>query len=156
MLSGSNPLLLYDGVCGLCNRFVQFTLRWDRNAAFRFAALQGPLASEILRRHPFDPVQNDTVVVVLDGNTPNERLLFRSDAALYVLRQCAAPWSALARLGGVVPRPVRNVVYRCIARHRYGIFGRYDSCPLPDPEVRQRFIDLKSGTPPQSTSAERD
>lgn len=153
MAPDANPILLYDGVCGLCNRFVQFTLRRDRNAVFRFAALQSLPAIEILRRHQVDRVQNDTVILVLDCNTPAERLLFRSDAALFVLARCVAPWPTLARLGALVPRSVRDVFYRCLARHRYRLFGRYDSCPLPGPEVRLRFLDVQSSTLPKNPSA---
>ena len=147
MALGANPILLYDGICGLCNRFVRFTLRRDREAVFRFAPLQSPRALEVLRRHGFDPAENTTVVVVLDYNTPNEQLLFRSEAALFVVSHCAVPWPLLARFGARIPHPVRDALYRCIARFRYRLFGRYDSCPLPDPSVRQRFLDLESGTP---------
>ena len=154
MALGATPILLYDGVCGLCNRFVQFTLSRDRDAVFRFAPLQSPRALDILRRYGIDRVQNDTVVVVLDYETPNEQLLFRSDAALFVLNHCAAPWPLLARLGARIPRPVRDALYRCIARHRYRLFGRYHACPLPDPEARSRFLDLESGTRPEDQIVE--
>ena len=81
----SHPILLYDGGCGLCNRFVQFILRRDRNAVFRFASLQSALAAPILTRHGANPGVLDTVYVALNHELPNEYLLTRSDAVLFVL-----------------------------------------------------------------------
>jgi predicted DCC family thiol-disulfide oxidoreductase YuxK len=136
------PILLYDGVCGLCNGFVQFVLPRDRAAIFCFAALQSPLAASILARHGADPTDLDTVYVVINLNEPNESLLARSDAVLYVLKQLGGFWRFAALVLGVVPRFLRNWAYRLVARTRYRIFGRYDACPLPTPETRARFLDL--------------
>ena len=136
------PILLYDGVCGLCNRFVQFTLRHDRRAVFRFAALQSRLAASILARHGVNPSDLDTVYVVLNRNQPEESLLARSDAVLFVLQQAGGIWSAVAFVLRIVPRQPRNWVYGRVARNRYQVFGRHDSCPLPSEETRSRFLDL--------------
>jgi len=136
------PILLYDGVCGLCNRFVQFTLRHDRSAAFRFAALQGPLAAGILARHGVNSSDLDTVYVVLNRDQPDESLLARSDAVLFVLQQLGGIWRPAARVFRLIPRMLRNWVYQLVARNRYRLFGRYDSCPLPTEETRGRFLDV--------------
>ena len=136
------PILLYDGVCGLCNRFVQFTLRHDRPASFRFAALQSQLAAGILARHGANPSDLDTVYVVINHDQPDECLLARSDAVLFGLQQFSGIWRAAGLLLRLIPRVLRDWAYRLVARHRYRIFGRYDSCPLPNQDTRDRFVDL--------------
>jgi predicted DCC family thiol-disulfide oxidoreductase YuxK len=136
------PLLLYDGVCGLCNRFVQFILRHDRDARFKFASLQSPLATRILSRHAANPSDLDTVYVVLNHELPDERLLSRSDAVIFVLKQLGTPWAAAASLMELLPRFLRDFYYNLIARHRYRIFGRSGVCTLPRDADHSRFLDL--------------
>jgi predicted DCC family thiol-disulfide oxidoreductase YuxK len=141
MAPAANPVLLYDGVCGLCNRLVQFTLRHDRNDSFRFASLQGPTAARILERHGQSPSDLDTFYVVTNFDQPEEHLLSRSDAALFVIRELGGGWHALASLGRVLPRFMRDVAYNLIARNRYRVFGKFDACPLPDPKDRHKFLE---------------
>jgi predicted DCC family thiol-disulfide oxidoreductase YuxK len=136
-----HPILLYDGVCGLCNRLTQFILRRDRNATFQFAPLQRPLAARILARHGANPADLDSVYVVLSYNQPDESLLARSDAILFVLKQLRVCHLA-GRLVALLPRSLRDRAYGVVARNRYRVFGRYDSCPIPSPAVRGRFLDL--------------
>ena len=143
-----NPILLYDGVCGLCNRFVQFILRRDRNAIFRFASLQSDFASAILARHNLNPGALDTVYVVVnpDSQNPNEEkehLLSRSDAAaLFVLKQLGGPWRSAAFFLRLLPKFLCDSTYNAIARRRYRIFGRHETCPIPNAQDRSRFLDL--------------
>jgi predicted DCC family thiol-disulfide oxidoreductase YuxK len=141
-----HPILLYDGVCGLCNRFVQFILRRDRTAIFRFASLQSPFAAPILARHSANPdfrtIDFDTIYVVVNHDEANESLFSRSDAVVFSLSQLGGFWSLAALALRVVPRPIRDFAYRLVARTRYRIFGRYDSCPLPSAETRSRFLDV--------------
>jgi predicted DCC family thiol-disulfide oxidoreductase YuxK len=136
-----HPILLYDGVCGLCNRFVQFILRRDRKAMFRFAWLQSALAARILARHGVNPTDLDTVYVVIDYELPGERLLSRSDAGLFVLRQLGGLWRPTAVLLQPLPRVLRDPAYNAMARRRYRIFGRSDTCTLPCDLDRSRFLD---------------
>jgi len=138
-----SPILLYDGVCGLCNHFVQFILRRDQAAIFRFASLQSPLAERILARHNLSPDNLDTVYLVTnhDSNSP-ELLLARSDAALFVLKHLSTPWPAIAAILHLVPKFLRDFTYNSIARHRYRIFGRHETCPVPSPETSSRFLDF--------------
>jgi predicted DCC family thiol-disulfide oxidoreductase YuxK len=136
-----HPILLYDGVCGLCNRFVQFTLRHDRNAIFRFASLQSPIAARILARHGVNPTALDTVYVVLNHDLPNESLFSRSDASAFVLKQLGGPWRPSASLLQLLPKFLRDPAYNTLARHRYRIFGRSEVCPLPRDQDRSRFLD---------------
>jgi predicted DCC family thiol-disulfide oxidoreductase YuxK len=138
----AHPILLYDGVCGLCHRLVQFVLRHDRDATFRFASLQSRLAAVVLSRHGISPQQLDTVYVVLNHNATEEVLLARSDAVLFVLSQIGGIGSIAARALRLFPRPLRDFAYNRIARNRYRVFGRYDSCPVPTTESRSRFLDI--------------
>ena len=137
----SHPILLYDGVCGLCNRFVQFILRRDRTAIFRFASLQSAPAARILARHAANPADLDTVYVVLDHELPNERLLSRSDAVIFILKQLGGRWRFVTLPFQVLPRFLRDAYYNVVARHRYRIFGRSDVCTLLRDQDHSRFLD---------------
>lgn len=135
------PILLYDGVCGLCNRFVQFILRRDRNAVFRFASLQSAVAAPILTRHGANPSDLDTVYVVVNYELPNEHLLFRSDAVIFVLKQLPGLCRFAAFFMQLLPKFLRDPAYNVVARSRYRIFGRSEVCPLPRDQDRSRFLD---------------
>ena len=139
---GSNPIVLYDGVCGLCNRLVQFVLKNDRNDVFRFASLQSKLAEQILVRHRLRSESLETVYVVLDYGLAEERVLSRLQAVVYVLQQLGGPLTYVSALLRVLPAPVQNFLYGLVARNRYRVFGRYETCPLPDSDTRSKFLDL--------------
>ncbi len=143
--SAVNPIVLYDGICGLCNRLVQFLLKRDVRDRFRFASLQSDFAESLLRRHGIDGIDLDTVYVVVDHGLGNERLLARSDAVLHVLGELGGVWS-VSRLGRMVPRLVRNGIYDLVARNRYRIFGKYDSCLLPEKRHQRKFLDLTASS----------
>jgi predicted DCC family thiol-disulfide oxidoreductase YuxK len=136
----SNPIVLYDGVCGLCNRLVQFLLKRDTHDRFRFASLQSEFARNLLTRHGADPHDLDTVYVVNDYGQSDESLLARSDAVLYMLDQLSGVWK-LAGVGRVLPRALRDAVYKIVARNRYRVFGKHESCMLPEPKHRAKFLD---------------
>lgn len=140
--SAGRTILLYDGICGLCNRFVRFVLRHDRNGSIYFAPLQSRFAQMILARHGIEIAAIDTVVLVLNADTPAESLLFRSDAATEVLIRLGGGWALWARWFRRLPRGFRDAGYRVVARTRYRIFGKYDTCPLPATEDRARFLPL--------------
>jgi predicted DCC family thiol-disulfide oxidoreductase YuxK len=136
MPSPTNPVLLYDGVCGLCNRVVQFVLKHDTAARFRFASLQSDYAAGILQRHDVDPDELDTVYVVSESG----RLAARSDAVILVLHELGGFWTGVATVLRVLPRPFRDWGYGAVARHRYRIFGKYESCLLPEKKYEDRFL----------------
>jgi predicted DCC family thiol-disulfide oxidoreductase YuxK len=137
-----HPILLYDGVCGLCNRLVQFVLRRDPAGVFRFAALQSPLAERILARHGLDAGDLDTVYVVVNADQVDEILLPRSEAVIFVLKRLRFPfWRLTGFLLQLVPQALRSWGYGLVARRRYRMFGRYDACPLPTEDTRSRFLD---------------
>ena len=135
-----HPVLLYDGVCGLCNRLVQFIVPRDRGDAFLFAALQSDLAGTVLARHGRDAGSLDTFFVIRDFNAAGERLLERSDAALFVGKTLGRGWGFFWPMR-FVPRALRDGAYRLLAWNRYRIFGRLDQCLLPSPAARHKFLD---------------
>lgn len=138
MSEPANPILLYDGVCGLCNRLVQFVLKHDATARFRFASLQSDYAVRILQP-ALDPQGLNTVYVVEAPGAPPKS---RSDAVISILRTLGGFWSAVAVALRVCPRPLRDWGYNIVARHRYRIFGKYESCPLPEKKHRDRFLHM--------------
>jgi predicted DCC family thiol-disulfide oxidoreductase YuxK len=140
--SGPSPIILYDGVCGLCNRFVQFVLKHDFKQRFQFASLQSDFAAPVLRRYGATPDDLDTMYVVLDYAQTTERLASRSEAAIVILQELGSGWSVLSTMLEWLPSGLQNWGYNVVARNRYRIFGKYDSCPLPDQKVRGRFLDL--------------
>jgi len=141
-MDSGHPIILYDGVCGLCNQMVQFLLKHDRDGRLRFASLQSDFAAKVLQRHGFDPKDLDTLHVVENFEQPDERVLQRSDAILRAGRELGGFWSGLSSVAKVIPRNLRDVVYRFVAQNRYRVFGKYDTCMLPDPKQRSRFLDV--------------
>ncbi|PYX56478.1 MAG: thiol-disulfide oxidoreductase [Acidobacteria bacterium] len=140
------PIILYDGVCGLCNRLNQFVLRRDREGIVRFASLQSPLAARILARHGVNPQDLDSVYVVLNHDLtkeaqPDERLLPRSDAVIFALKRLGGIWKVLGLFVQLLPRFLRDWGYRVVARNRYRVFGRFETCMLPSARDRSKFID---------------
>ena len=139
-LSSSSPtLVLYDGVCGLCNRLVSFLLRHDRHDQFRFAPLQSEVAQALLRHYNLDPTDFDTVVVLTNFQRSAERAFTRSEAALWAIARLGGIWKLFA-VAKFIPLALRESLYRFIAHRRYRIFGKYDECPLPRPEDRHKFL----------------
>ncbi len=134
-------LVLYDGVCGLCDHFVQFLLRIDRHDRLRFAALQGPIGTKILNDAGRTATSLSTVIVVADHESPSARLLDRSDAALFAIASAGGVYRAASAFR-IVPRFIRDAVYDLVARWRYRIFGRFDACPIPKPSTRAKFLDF--------------
>ncbi|MGH3725127.1 MAG: thiol-disulfide oxidoreductase DCC family protein [Phycisphaerales bacterium] len=132
------PVLLYDGVCALCNGAVKKILRADKVGTMRFAALDSEYGRQVIERHP-ELVGVDSFVIVDNPGEPVEQIHIRSDAVLCVIDYLGGTRRAslIARL---VPRPVRDTLYRLVARTRYRVFGQYDTCPVPPPEVRARFL----------------
>lgn len=126
-------IVLFDGVCNLCNKSVRLIFAADPAGHFRFAPLQSALGRELLTRHSIAPTVDS--IVLVDG----ERAFVRSTAALRIARGMRAPWPLLSVLL-VVPAPLRDWVYDRIARSRYRIWGKSDACPLPPPGLRERFL----------------
>jgi predicted DCC family thiol-disulfide oxidoreductase YuxK len=138
----ARAVILYDGVCGLCDHTVRFVLAHDPDGArFRFAALQSEFAAAALARHGRDARDLDTVCL-LDG----DRLSVKADAILDILARLGGIWR-LAGVARLLPQPLRNAAYDWMASRRYRWFGRFEQCVIPPPEVRQRFIGLAVDEP---------
>lgn len=136
----SKTLVLYDGVCGLCNGLNQFLLNRDPNDHFRFASLQSEFSASLLKRYDINAVDLDTVYVVAGFGQPGQRLLARSDAILHVLSRLGGVWRLL-RIGRVLPKSLRDALYNVVARNRYRVFGKYDVCLMPEERYRRKFLD---------------
>jgi len=132
--AAARVIVLFDGVCNFCDGLVRFLIRHDPAARLRFCAMQTDAGRALLVSHGVDPDALDTFVV-LDG----PRILTRSDAALAIARALPAPWSRLVA-ARILPRPLRDALYRIVANNRYAWFGRRDSCLVPTPEIRSRFL----------------
>lgn len=130
-----NPVILFDGTCRLCNGVVQFVVRRDPGGRFRFLPIQSARGSAAYRAAGLDPERPDTLAVWLDGSAYT-----RSDAVLVIAGGLGWPWS-MAKAGSVLPRRLRDWLYDVVARNRYRIFGRYEACLLPTPEIRSRFLE---------------
>ena len=130
------PIVLYEGNCGLCDRWVSFIMAHDRRQSFRFATLESDVGRSLLRAHDLPIDTLDSFALVSDGQA-----LQRSTAALQVLRQLGLPWSLLW-VGVILPRFIRDPLYDYVASHRYRWFGQIDACRLPAPEERHRFLHL--------------
>jgi predicted DCC family thiol-disulfide oxidoreductase YuxK len=133
------PVLLYDGVCGFCNGVVRTILRFDRPGTLRFAALDSDFAKAVIDRHP-TLADVDTMVFVDNPGQPGENVSVRSAAALRVARYLGGPWKVLL-VAGLIPTRLSDWLYDRFAGIRYRVFGQYDSCPVPAPDVRARFLD---------------
>lgn len=134
------PVLLYDGVCGICNRSVQTILRHDRHGTLRFAALDSDFARAVMQRHP-ELQDLDSMVFVENPDRPDERISIRSAAALQVLSYLGGPFRVLLA-ARVIPAGLRDRLYDRFAAIRYRLGRRHDTCPVPAPEVRARFLDV--------------
>ena len=130
--------ILFDGVCNLCNGFVQFVIRHDPAGRFRFAALQSEAGRALLAAHGLPPAavaaEPESVLLLSAG-----RLHSHSTAVLRIAQGLGGVWR-LAGAGWLLPRAWRDAAYRLVARHRYRWFGRRESCMLPTPELKARFL----------------
>lgn len=137
-LTPDDIVLVYDGVCGLCNATVQFVLRHDARKKIRFTTLQSPLGESIRSWSGLPPTAEGadpgTMIVVDHGS-----VYTRSSAALHLARHLNWPFP-IAYSAIIIPRVLRDAVYNFIARNRYRWFGKHDSCSLPSADVRERFL----------------
>lgn len=131
---GARPLVLFDGMCHVCDGTVNFILKRDRNKKFVFAPLQSELAQKLLPSFGLDPEELSTIVLVENG-----RATTRSTAILRMARELGFPWSLL-RIFGVLPRSWRDLAYASFAKRRYRWFGKRATCALPSPEFKERFL----------------
>lgn len=134
-MSIDGPIIVFDGVCVLCNGWVRFLLRHDREARFRFAAMQTDAGRALLARHGLDPDDPSSFLLIDDGTAWTD-----TDAIARVLATLGSPWTIAAALLRVTPRGLRDRAYRFVARHRYRLFGRHTACALPPEDAAARFM----------------
>ncbi len=137
-MSRQRPVILFDGVCNLCNSAVRWVIEHDKEGRFDFASLQSDVARRELVK-VMDPREVDALpdsIVLLDSDGVH----VRSAAALRILRGLGS-WFLLLRLGVVLPGPIRDAIYDMVARNRYRWFGRRDTCMIPTPDIAARFLD---------------
>jgi predicted DCC family thiol-disulfide oxidoreductase YuxK len=133
-------VVLYDGICGFCNGVVQFLLPRDRRRRMWFAPLQSDLAAEVLARHGRTPSSEDTMYLVTGLGRPEERLAWKTEAALTLFAALGLPWRLAVALK-ILPRRLRDAGYDALARVRYRWFGKHERCVVPPAQWRQRFLD---------------
>ena len=129
------PILLFDGVCNLCNGFVQWVIRRDEKALFRFAALQSDVGQHLLNRAGLSTEELSTVVLYHENT-----FYTHSDVPLIVLKKLGPP-SSILYIFRMVPKSLRDAVYNWVALNRYRWFGKKESCMIPTPELKSRFLD---------------
>jgi predicted DCC family thiol-disulfide oxidoreductase YuxK len=127
-------LIVYDGVCVLCSRWIKFVATRDHAARFRFVPLQSPYGRDLAVRHGISADDPQSVIAIVDG-----KALYRSDAALAVLARLPGyGWTKALR---IIPRALRNAIYDAVARRRYRWFGRFDACPRPPADLAARVLE---------------
>ena len=129
-----DDVILFDGVCIFCSRWVRFVAKRDTAKRFRFTPIQSDYGARLAHAFGIDPDDPDTNAVVHGGEA-----FFKSDAALTVLSQL--PGWRWVRVLFAVPKPLRDAVYSLVARNRYRIFGKYDACFVPDADLRARVME---------------
>jgi predicted DCC family thiol-disulfide oxidoreductase YuxK len=129
-----SAIVLFDGVCNFCNGSVNFIIKRDKENYFKFAPLQSKIGEELLQKYEIDKAETDSVILIED-----EKAYTHSTAALRIARKLNGVWSWLYAFI-IVPRGLRDFLYRLFAKNRYRLFGKQDACMMPTPEIRQRFL----------------
>lgn len=135
VLALEDKVILFDGVCKLCNHWCRFILRVDKHQQFKLCAVQSPAGQALLAHYGFPLEKFETLVLIHKGVC-----LTHSDAIIAILRDLPLPWSVLGVLRWL-PKVWRDAGYSAIARNRYKIFGRYDHCVVPSVADQNRFLD---------------
>ncbi len=128
-------IILFDGVCTVCNGFVQFIIKRDKEDLFRFASLQSEIAQKLLSERTIDTQKIDSVVLI----EPGVAYYLKSDAALEIGKELKG-YRTLSKILGLIPSSLRNIVYDIIARNRYSWYGKKDECMIPTPEIKSKFL----------------
>ena len=135
-LPKNKHIVLFDGVCNLCDASVQFIIRHDKNDVFRYATLQRVTGTEIQRIHNIDTSKLDSIILY----TPEMEVFYKSTAALKIAKKLKFPISILS-VGLLLPRFIRDKIYNYIAKNRYQWYGKKEECMIPTPELKSKFLD---------------
>lgn len=131
---GNQHIIIFDGVCNFCNGAVNFIIERDHKNAFVFAPLQSPKAQELISKHKASKVGFDTFLLI-----KNNKCFYRTDAAFEITKDLSSYWYMFRGLK-ILPKPIRDYFYRLFARNRYFFFGRTNSCAVPAPELKKKFL----------------
>lgn len=137
-LEQGKKLILFDGVCNLCNGAVNFVIKRDTDDIFRYASLQSELGKKMLSERNINPAEIDSIILI----DPHVAYYVKSDAALEIAGHLGWPWKSLRLFHYILPSPLRDQVYDFIAKYRYRWFGRKDQCMIPTPALKAKFLDL--------------
>lgn len=129
-----SAVVLFDGVCNFCNGAVNFIIARDGDGYFKFAPLQSEIGIETQKEYGFDSTKIDSIILVEEG-----KVFLHSTAALKIAKHLNGLWPAFY-IFIIVPRPIRDWVYKLFAKYRYKLFGRQDACVIPTPDVKARFL----------------
>ncbi|MBT3189012.1 MAG: thiol-disulfide oxidoreductase DCC family protein [Anaerolineae bacterium] len=128
-------IVIFDGICNFCNGSVNFIIKRDPKGVFSFAPMQSEIAQELMQKHKIEKEELDTFLLFKNGSVYD-----RSDAALEITRNLTGFWH-LFQIFKILPKAIRDGLYNLFARNRYALFGKRDSCMIPTPEIRKRFIE---------------
>lgn len=134
-------LVVYDGVCGLCNGFIKFIIQYDKNRDFYFTPLQSEVGQKVLAGHGLDARELNTVYLVCNVGGNNESVLSKSQAAFFIMQKLGGIFQIVA-LGRLLGVGIGNFFYDLVAANRYKVFGKSDACMIPTPDIRERFLDM--------------
>jgi len=135
LVNTTKKIILFDGVCNLCNRWIQFVIQKDKNDAFRFATLQSEIGQQLITERGIDSVKTDSVILI----HPGVAFYTKSNAALQIGRQLKG-YRTISKLLNLIPSILRNIVYDFVARNRYRWYGKKAECMVPTPEIMQKFL----------------
>jgi len=135
VLNTPKDIILFDGVCNFCNRYINYVIAYDHRNKFHYAPLQGDTSAMLSKMHKTDFEKFNSIIVVRENG-----ILTQSKAVLYILKNLNTWWSPLINLAYLIPNIARNWLYEAFAKKRYTFFGRTQSCMLPTEEVRSRFL----------------
>jgi len=130
-----HPIIIFDGVCNLCNASVNFVIKKDRKNIFRFTTLQSSAGQKLLEQFQFSPLKTDSFVLIDRGKAYE-----KSSAALRVLHHLPWHWKILS-IFRIIPKFLRNFIYDFIAKNRYAWFGRKEECMIPSPSLKAKFLE---------------
>ena len=131
----SESIVLFDGVCNLCNASVQFIIKRDPESKLKFASLQSDVGQSFLVNHKLSAKDFHSIILIQDN-----QVFQNSDAVLQIARLLTSPWPMFYYLGRIIPGFIRNRIYQWISKNRYRFFGRQNECMVPTPEVKSRFL----------------
>ncbi|MFN0050244.1 MAG: thiol-disulfide oxidoreductase DCC family protein [Cytophagales bacterium] len=131
----NKSVVLFDGVCNLCNSSVNFIIDHDPKMKYKFAALQSDIGREMMKKHSVDTQYFDSVILL-----ENEKYYTKSTAALKIARHLSGAWPVFYYLFIIWPPFIRNAIYDMVAKNRYRIFGKTEACRMPTPELKERFL----------------